>query len=109
MQKTNTAIIKKFCIKVVSRATRLSSLRLRCWQNPQMALTALMRTTAIWSGWRPRTVASTNAAVDASDSWSGNLLPIHRHRPNRNGDASWTGCNHYHILQWDIHKHLEIT
>ena len=67
--------------------TRLSSLRLRCWQNPQMARTALMRTTAIWSGWRPRTVASTKAAVEASDSWSGNLLPIHRQRPKRNGDA----------------------
>jgi hypothetical protein len=66
---------------------RLFSLLLRCWQKPQMARTALMRTTDIWSDWRPRTVASTKEAVDASLRRSGNLLPIQRQRPNRKGDA----------------------
>ncbi len=71
----------------VSMARR--SLRLfRCWQNPQMARTALILTTVIWSACRPRTVASTKVAVDASLSWSGNLLPIQRQRPNRNGEAA---------------------
>ena len=93
MLPSQSVSVTKSCEKVTfcfrnRNITRLSSLRLRCWQNPQMARTALMRTTAIWSGWRPRTVASTKAAVEASESWSGNLLPIHRQRPKRNGDAA---------------------
>ena len=59
----------------------------KCWLNPQMALTELMRTMVGLSAAKPETVYSTNRVMAGMEIWAGNLEPIHKHLPSKNGDA----------------------
>ena len=62
-------------------------LALKYWLKPQIARTALMRTIVGLSAVRPLTVASTNRVMAGFEIRLGNLEPIHRHRPSKNGEA----------------------
>ena len=59
----------------------------KCWLKPQIARTALIRTIAGLSAASPDTVASINRVMAGAEIWAGNLEPIHKHRPSKNGDA----------------------
>ena len=59
----------------------------KCWLKPQIARTALILTIAGLSAASPVTVASINRVMAGAETCDGNLDPIQRHRPSKNGDA----------------------
>ncbi len=63
---------------------------LKCMLKPQMARTAEILTMAGLSAERPVTVASTKRVMAGTDICPGNLLPVQRHRPNKNGQTKKT-------------------
>lgn len=81
------------CIKASMTAGRkgVRSVRFllarKCWLKPQMARTALMRTIVGLSAARPLTVASTKRVMAGVEICEGNLEPIHKQRPSKNGEA----------------------